>query len=382
MMRDCRCSLMDVWSENLLDDRTVGVAMYGQPARPNRPLRLHAPPAGASVILRRSRGSWIMDRKHSVAARLRCGALTVLTATSFALISCSESSPPRAPTTISAVGQPDHASMFDEPLVPGAGTPASGAQPQMPADPTQVAEGLVADEKALRDPSTPEAALLAAAHRQQAAYRAIGRHPEWDAVVEALVPPSLMSAYGHNVDARRQLTAMARPRDTLPAWRIQAPAPPEELLGYYREAEATTGVGWNYLAAINLIETHFGSVDGVSTAGAQGPMQFMPSTFAGFGEGGDIRSPRDSIMAAGRYLAANGFVADSDRAIYRYNNADQYVRAVNDYAAVLAADPAAFAAYYRWDVYYYTTAGDVLLPIGYVATSRIPVDDYLAIHPQ
>jgi hypothetical protein len=111
-------------------------------------------------------------------------------------------------------------------------------------------------------------------------------------------------------------------------------------------------------------------------------MQFMPSTFAGFGGGGDIRSPRDSIMAAGRYLAANGFAADSDHAIYRYNNADQYVRAVNDYAAVLAADPAAFAAYYRWDVYYYTTAGDVLLPIGYVATSPIRVDDYLAAHPQ
>ena len=67
-------------------------------------------------------------------------------------------------------------------------------------------------------------------------------------------------------------------------------------------------------------------------------------------------------MAAGRYLAANGFANDRDHAIYRYNNANEYVRAVNDYAAVLAADPAAFAGYYRWDVYYYTTAGDVLLP--------------------
>ena len=87
-------------------------------------------------------------------------------------------------------------------------------------------------------------------------------------------------------------------------------------------------------------------------------------------------------MAAGRYLAANGFAEDHDRAVFRYNDWDRYVRAVNDYAAVLAADPARFAGYYRWDIYYHTTAGDVLLPIGYVATSPIPVTDYLATHPQ
>ena len=88
------------------------------------------------------------------------------------------------------------------------------------------------------------------------------------------------------------------------------------------------------------------------------------------------------LLAAGRYLAATGFANDRDQAIFRYNNASQYVRAVNDYAAVLAADPAAFAGYYRWDVYYRTTSGEVLLPIGYVATSPIPVADYLATHPQ
>ena len=58
------------------------------------------------------------------------------------------------------------------------------------------------------------------------------------------------------------------------------------------------------------------------------------------------------------------------------------MRAVNRYAALIASDPAAFAGYYRWDVYCYTTAGDVLLPIGYAETSPIPVNDYLATHPQ
>ena len=82
------------------------------------------------------------------------------------------------------------------------------------------------------------------------------------------------------------------------------------------------------------------------------------------------------------YLAANGFANDRDAAIFRYNNASQYVRAVNDYAAVLASDPAAFAGYYRWEIYYHTTAGDVRLPIGYVATEPVSVTDYLATHPQ
>ncbi len=223
---------------------------------------------------------------------------------------------------------------------------------------------------------------MAAARRQQAAYRAIGRRPDWDAITRPRIPPSLLEVYDRNVDARRQLTAMAHVKDTLPAWRIEPPAPADELLSYYHAAESESGVGWNYLAAINLIETRFGSIVGVSTAGAQGPMQFLPSTFATYGQGGDIHSPRDSIMAAGRYLAANGFANDRDHAVYRYNNANEYVHAVNQYAALLAADPAAFAGYYRWEVYYYTTAGDVLLPIGYAATSPIPVADYLATHPQ
>ena len=170
-------------------------------------------------------------------------------------------------------------------------------------------------------------------------------------------------------------------KPTLPAGRIDPPRPAEELLGYYRKAEAASGVGWNYLAAINFVETAFGRVAGVSTAGAQGPMQFMPATFAAYGAGGDIHAPRDAIMAAGRYLAANGFARDRDHALYRYNNSMRYVRAIKDYAAVLAADPAGLRGYHRWGVYVNTTAGDVLLPDDYAAPEPIPVQDYLASKP-
>jgi hypothetical protein len=248
----------------------------------------------------------------------------------------------------------------------------------------QLAADLVADEQALRDPSSSEDVLVDAARGQQAAYRVLGRHPEWDTVARAQIPASLLDVYDRNIDARRQLTVLGSSdiKDTLPAWRIGPPAPADELLGYYRQAEAATGVGWNYLAAIHLIETALGRIAGTSTAGAQGPMQFLPSTFAEYGDGGDIHSLHDSIMAAGRHLAANGFADGRDGAIFRYNNSNRYVQAVNDYAAVLAADPAAFAGYHRWDVYYRTTVGDVLLPVGYVATTPIRVHDYLAAHPQ
>jgi hypothetical protein len=250
------------------------------------------------------------------------------------------------------------------------------------SEPVPLADGLVADEMTLRDPSAGEPELSVAAHRQQLAYRTIGRHPEWDELIRPRIPPALRDCYDRNVVARRNLNGLATIADTLPAWRIAPPAPLDELVANYHAAEAETGVDWIYLAAINLIETGFGRIAGTSTAGAQGPMQFLPSTFAAYGQGGDILSPRDSILTAGRYLAANGFSSDPDSAVYQYNHADEYVQAVNQYAAIFAADPSLIRGYYRWQVYYRTTSGDVLLPEGYSETVRVRVENYLAEHPQ
>lgn len=320
-----------------------------------------------------------MNRSRPVAA----SAAPLLGAVMFALVACS--APALKPTATAVTGsttaRPGVSPVVSR-TVAAAPNPPLGAQPQLAADPVQLADDLVADERALRDPSAGEPALVAAAHREQAAYRAIGRHPEWDSTIRPRIPAELVDVYDRNLDARRQLEAMTPAKDTLPAWRVEPPIPVDELMADYHAAEAETGVGWNYLAAINFIETRFGSITGVSTAGARGPMQFLPSTFATYGQGGDIDSPRDSIMAAGRFLAANGFANDPAHAVYRYNHAHQYVRAVDQYAALIAADPAVFPTYYRWDVYYVTTAGDVLLPVGYAEPAPIPVADYLATHPQ
>jgi hypothetical protein len=84
------------------------------------------------------------------------------------------------------------------------------------------------------------------------------------------------------------------------AGQLTAAENPGTLLADYRAAQAATGVGWSYLAAINFVETDFGRVAGPSSAGAQGPMQFMAATWAIYGHG-NIHRPRNAILAAGSW---------------------------------------------------------------------------------
>ena len=127
------------------------------------------------------------------------------------------------------------------------------------------------------------------------------------------------------------------------------------------------------LAAINLVETGLGRIDADSVAGAQGPMQFMPATWARWGNG-DVHDPHHAIYGAARYLAASG-AADGrlSDALFAYNNDNRYVRAVNLYAGLLRRTPLLFRGLYHWQVYYRSAAGDLLLPEGYpgvAATAR------------
>src|SRR5581483_11379307 len=230
----------------------------------------------------------------------------------------------------------------------------------------------------LRDPSATAAQLDAAAHLQQLAYRKLGRQPDLDAMILAKATPDVRTAISQNLDARHELAAIPGPplQDNLPAWRIVPPAPADQLRAFYDEAEKKYGVGWNYLAAINLIESALGRIEGFSSAGAQGPMQFIPSTWARYGEG-DINSPHDAILGAANYLAANGFTdGNVDGALFRYNNSQHYVNAIKDIAAVLQDDPRAFEGFYV------TTAGDVHLPVGYEEPQPVPAAEYVATHPQ
>lgn len=230
----------------------------------------------------------------------------------------------------------------------------------------ELATTLTRAETAIRNPATPAADLPALGQAQQQAYRSIVAHPEWEAGVMGLVPERLRPTVEANIGAGRELSALTPPPPPdkpLPKWRIVAPDPAEQLLPLYRAAGAAAGgVGWEYLAAIHLVETRMGRIKGDSTAGAQGPMQFIPTTWDIYGRGGDITSNRDAIPAAARLLRANGAPADMARALRAYNNSARYVRAVTAYAKQMEADERAYLGYHAWQVYY----GTRLLPEGTV----------------
>jgi membrane-bound lytic murein transglycosylase B len=260
--------------------------------------------------------------------------------------------------------------------------PATLRPPAIAADPAGLAAQIGAAEAALRAPGATETDVATAALAQQAAYRVLGDHPEWDAPVLGVLPPELRGAVQAQAAARREFRALGRrPATEMPTWRIVAPAPAAELTAHYQEAEATFGVPWNVLAAINLVETGMGRIRGTSVAGAQGPMQFMPATWAAYGEG-DVNDPRQAILAAGRYLQANGAPGDIAGALWNYNHSDHYVRGVQLYADLIAEHPGAFAGFYHWGVWYWTTAGDLFLPVGYEATERVPAEQYAATTPR
>ena len=188
-----------------------------------------------------------------------------------------------------------------------------------------------------------------------------------------------------HVSARRALIDLHSGYDAadfIPAWEIIDPEPEADLLAHYERAEAATGIEWEYLAAINLVETGMGRIRGLSSAGAQGPMQFLPTTWAesGIGEG-DINDPADAIAAAARYLVRRGGPGDMAGAIWGYNNSDNYVTAVQAYAEVLRQDPAAYDAIYHWEIYFFTEAGDVWLPTGFTNAETIDLVDFLAANP-
>ncbi|MSO42217.1 MAG: hypothetical protein EXQ70_10065 [Solirubrobacterales bacterium] len=113
---------------------------------------------------------------------------------------------------------------------------------------------------------------------------------------------------------------------------------PPFLLPIYQACGTEYGIPWQVLASINRIETAFGTNLNVSSAGALGWMQFIPSTWQTYGvdanEDGrkDPFNPVDAICAAARYLRAAGGDHDLRTAIFAYNHADWYVDEVLLYA--------------------------------------------------
>jgi hypothetical protein len=138
-------------------------------------------------------------------------------------------------------------------------------------------------------------------------------------------------------------------RGQLPLAAAPAGGKPANYLELFRASAADycPGLSWTVLAAIGQIESADGTNVGPSSAGALGPMQFLPSTWAqwgvdAFGETGppNVLDPYDAVPSAARLLCADGAAAGGRslyNAIFDYNHADWYVNEVLALAAQYAA---------------------------------------------
>jgi soluble lytic murein transglycosylase-like protein len=244
--------------------------------------------------------------------------------------------------------------------------PAPGAP--LPAGVAATAERLTrttitlkAEVDEWRDAGTlrqPRELRLWALH-QQRLYLALGLAPRrHDDAVVARLPQALRAEARDIVTARRALVRLTPPT-TLPlsSFRTGAAESADRLLAHYREAQRRFRVPWHVLAAVNFVETAFGKVRSASTAGAQGPMQFLPATWRVYGLGGDVHDPRDAVLGAANYLRASGAPRDLRRALFAYNHSNLYVDAVLAYARVMRRDVRAFYAFHAWQVFVRTPRG-------------------------
>jgi murein DD-endopeptidase MepM/ murein hydrolase activator NlpD len=131
----------------------------------------------------------------------------------------------------------------------------------------------------------------------------------------------------------------------VPSFFINSFSIPPFLLPIYQAAGAAYGIPWQVLAAINEVETDYGRDLSVSSAGAEGWMQFLPSEWGQYGvdvnNSGyeDPYNPADAIFAAARYLKQAGGDTDIRAAVLAYNHSQAYVESVMLRARLLGGTP-------------------------------------------
>jgi membrane-bound lytic murein transglycosylase B len=189
--------------------------------------------------------------------------------------------------------------------------------------------------------------------------RALARQPRLEAQVAAELPRRLRAGVRDQARALRALFRLNGPPPARPRpFRVGAALSPAELRAFYDEGQRRFGIPWTVLAAVNLVETNFNRNRNVSTAGAQGPMQFIPSTWRAYGLGGDIRDPHDAILGAANYLRASGGPSNLRRALFAYNHSTLYVDSVLRFARRIRASERGYVTLWSWQVFQRTPQGD------------------------
>ncbi|MGH2981589.1 MAG: lytic murein transglycosylase [Solirubrobacterales bacterium] len=236
---------------------------------------------------------------------------------------------------------------------------ASNVRAKLPTAPQSLADGIGAADAAWREAIDdwrasghprvlPEELALPGRYIQRAAAKLAGR-------------PGLARRTLRRLPRRlaRQVRDMARAKRNLR--RLSAGWPPHEirsgppthievLMPAYRTAKRRFGVHFRILAAVNHVESAFGRARNDSVAGARGPMQFIPSTWAQYGMGGNIHDPRDAILGAANYLDQSGAPGDYRAALHAYNPSGLYVDTVLRYARLIGRDRDSFYLLYSWPI--------------------------------
>jgi murein DD-endopeptidase MepM/ murein hydrolase activator NlpD len=131
----------------------------------------------------------------------------------------------------------------------------------------------------------------------------------------------------------------------VPGFFIESFRIPPFLLPIYQAAGTAYGIPWQVLAAINEVETDYGRDLSVSSAGAEGWMQFLPAEWEQYGVDAngdgfkDPYNPADAIFTAARYLRAAGGDQNIKAAVFSYNHSAAYVDSVMLRAQLLGGTP-------------------------------------------
>ena len=176
------------------------------------------------------------------------------------------------------------------------------------------------------------------------------------AAVVVAFPLSLLLLAAASPVASQASTSLAGGPTTL----ALADIPPAYLALYMAAAPTCPGLPWGVLAGIGKVESDHGQSDapgvhsGANFAGAEGPMQFEPATFAEYAVDADhtgkpdIYDPADAIYTAAAMLCANGAASGTPagirQAIFAYNHSQAYVTDVLAWAARYTTPAATGAA--------------------------------------
>ena len=236
----------------------------------------------------------------------------------------------------------------------------------LPQQPALVAKALTGTDAQLRAAIarwTPKSApaprdLVLYALYEQRLYRRLARDTKLAAATLPALTPALRAAVRDLLVAQRELHRLTPPLPARAKVRVGPAQPAATLLADYREAERRFRVPWDVLASVNFVESKFGKLRNASASGAQGPMQFLPATWARYGLGGNVHDAHDAILGAANYLHASGAPRNMRRALHAYNPSPAYVDAVLRYARRMRADRAMFFELYNWQVFLKTRRGE------------------------